>query len=91
MVDWLTQYPTVTDQIEAIANVLGKEVVKELDRSFDAAHRDARRRDLADHVREVALYCLHPLTGKLVSNLTKQRLQQVLPDDWMPLTVTTSR
>lgn len=34
MVDWLTQYPTVTDQIEAIANVLGKEVVKELDRSF---------------------------------------------------------
>lgn len=44
LVDWIAQHPTVTDQIVAIANTLDKEVVAELDRSFDDAHRDDRRR-----------------------------------------------
>jgi hypothetical protein len=176
LVDWIAQHPTVTDQINAIANTLDKQVVAELDRSFDDAHRDDRRRALADHFwcdllaalsqvldefqkqldkipdrvtsavlaarrthgertpiadltvkiavqhawkliqkipfvaaalpsveeplrairilavmicpapedhREVAKYCLHPLTGECVNNLTKQRLKEALPDDWL--------
>jgi len=35
-----------------------------------------------DH-REVAKHCLHPLTGECVNNLTKQRLKEALPDDWL--------
>jgi hypothetical protein len=176
LIDWLTLHPAATDQIEAIAGVLGQQVIDELDKSFDVEHRDNRRRDLADHfwcdllaalaamlnevqqrieeipnlvtsaiikarnqhrkrstisehtvklavheawtrikelpfvaallpdveeplrtIRmlavmicpapedhgEVAKHCLHPLIGECVSDVTKQRLTQVLPEEWL--------
>ncbi|WAL63802.1 hypothetical protein ORV05_22730 [Amycolatopsis cynarae] len=175
IIDWLALHPVVTGQIEAIANVLGRNVVNELDKSLDADHRDQRRRALLDHfwcdllaafanvlavfqhqidqipgrianviiVRrdhgarlpiddadikmavesawklirtvpfvkvalpdveeplraiqmlavmicpaperhgEVVKYCLHPLTGEVLTVLTKQRLEAALPADWL--------
>jgi hypothetical protein len=49
IIDWLARHPTVTDEIQAVADVLGENVVKELDKSFDSAHREQRRRALLDH------------------------------------------
>jgi hypothetical protein len=176
IVDWLAEYPSVTDEVGAIATVLGNGVIDALDQSFDASSRDARHRDLADHFwcdllaalaqmmhtyqqqvdqipehlsnaiiaarachghrssiddevvklavlqswtliqkipfvkaalpnvdqplrvirilavlicpapedhQEVAQHCLHPLTGELASAVTKQRLTQFMPDNWM--------
>lgn len=33
--------------------------------------------------REVVTYCLHPLTGEVFTPLTKQRVEQALPPDWL--------
>jgi hypothetical protein len=169
-------HPVVADQIEAIANVLGQIVLKELDKSFDSRYRAERRLALLDHFwcdllaafahalaelrhqldlipdfvasaiittrgdhgarspisdaeiktavqcawnlikqipfiskelstvdeplrairmlavmicparerhREVAQYCLRPLTGEVMTAITRQRLTEALPSDWL--------
>ncbi len=48
LADWLGRHLTTADQIEAIAKKISKDVVDELDLSFDASHRTARRRELAE-------------------------------------------
>jgi hypothetical protein len=47
LVDWLGHHLTTAEQVEAIAKEISEDVVAELDRSFDAADRTARGRELA--------------------------------------------
>lgn len=44
---WLARHPSAADQIEAIAAKISDEVVAELDRAVDAAHRAERRKKIA--------------------------------------------
>ncbi|MER6667095.1 hypothetical protein ABT256_21310 [Amycolatopsis japonica] len=44
---WLARNPSTADQIEAVATKISEEVVAELDRAVDAAHRAERRKTLA--------------------------------------------
>lgn len=48
LADWLSSHLTTADQIEAIATRIGNDVTAELDGSFDASSRDARRKTLAE-------------------------------------------
>lgn len=50
IVDWLAHHHAVVDEVEAIAKILGDEVLQELDRSLDPSHREDRRRAFADHL-----------------------------------------
>lgn len=47
LADWLGHHLTTADQVQAIAEKISKEVVAELDGSFDASHRTRRRREIA--------------------------------------------
>lgn len=50
IVDWLAHHRTVVDEVEAIAKILGDEVLQELDRSLDPSHRADRRHAFTDHL-----------------------------------------